>query len=43
LGDDLKIAVKKAKEYVTNALEHSLPIGQGTGSVGHFYRLKALN
>jgi len=43
LGDDLKIAVKKAKDYVTNALDHSLPIGQGTGPVGHFYRLKALN
>ncbi|MDB9425851.1 bifunctional hydroxymethylpyrimidine kinase/phosphomethylpyrimidine kinase [Microcystis aeruginosa CS-564/01] len=43
LGDDLKIAVKKAKDYITNALEHSLAIGQGTGPVGHFYRLKALN
>ena len=43
LGDDLKIAVKKAKDYVTNALDHSLPIGRGTGPVGHFYPLKALN
>jgi hydroxymethylpyrimidine/phosphomethylpyrimidine kinase len=43
LGDDLKIAVKKAKDYVTNALEHSLAIGRGTGPVGHFYSLKALN
>lgn len=43
LGDDLKIAVKKAKDYVTNALDHSLAIGQGTGPVGHFYSLKALN
>ncbi|MFM7789749.1 MAG: bifunctional hydroxymethylpyrimidine kinase/phosphomethylpyrimidine kinase, partial [Microcystis panniformis] len=43
LSDDLKIAVKKAKEYVTNALEHSLAIGSGTGPVGHFYSLKALN
>jgi len=43
LGDDLKIAVKKAKDYVTNALDHSLAIGRGTGPVGHFYPLKALN
>jgi hydroxymethylpyrimidine/phosphomethylpyrimidine kinase len=41
LGDDLKIAVKKAKDYVTNALDHALVIGHGTGPVGHFYPLKS--
>jgi hydroxymethylpyrimidine/phosphomethylpyrimidine kinase len=41
LGDGLKTAVKKAKDYVTNALDHSLAIGSGTGPVGHFYSLKS--
>jgi hydroxymethylpyrimidine/phosphomethylpyrimidine kinase len=39
LGEDLKTAVKKAKDYLTNALAHSLAIGKGTGPVGHFYVL----
>ncbi|MEM6449572.1 MAG: bifunctional hydroxymethylpyrimidine kinase/phosphomethylpyrimidine kinase [Cyanobacteria bacterium P01_D01_bin.105] len=32
-------AVKNAKHYVTQALHHSLEIGQGQGPVGHFYPL----
>ncbi|MBW4656027.1 MAG: bifunctional hydroxymethylpyrimidine kinase/phosphomethylpyrimidine kinase [Kaiparowitsia implicata GSE-PSE-MK54-09C] len=32
-------AVQQAKHYVTNALRHSLRIGQGQGPVGHFYPL----
>lgn len=32
-------AVKRAKDYVTQALHHSLRIGQGQGPVGHFYPL----
>lgn len=32
-------AVKKAKTFVTKALQHSLSIGKGQGPVGHFYRL----
>ena len=32
-------AVKNAKTFVTEALQHSLSIGQGQGPVGHFYRL----
>lgn len=32
-------AVQKAKHYVTQALHHSLAIGQGQGPVGHFYPL----
>ncbi|WP_030006807.1 bifunctional hydroxymethylpyrimidine kinase/phosphomethylpyrimidine kinase [Picosynechococcus sp. NKBG042902] len=37
LGDPPFPAVNKAKTYVTEALKHSLAIGQGTGPVGHFY------
>ena len=32
-------AVKAAKDYVTQALHHSLSIGKGQGPVGHFYPL----
>ena len=32
-------AVTAAKHYVTQALKHSLSIGQGQGPVGHFYPL----
>ncbi|MEM8504741.1 MAG: bifunctional hydroxymethylpyrimidine kinase/phosphomethylpyrimidine kinase [Cyanobacteria bacterium P01_D01_bin.1] len=32
-------AVSAAKHYVTQALKHSLSIGQGQGPVGHFYPL----
>lgn len=39
LGKDLLIAVKDAKEYVTNALSYGLDIGQGQGPVGHFFPL----
>ena len=39
LSQDLFAAVKRAKIYVTNALQHSLSIGQGQGPVGHFFAL----
>ena len=39
LGKDPFIAVKQAKDYVTNALKYSLEIGKGTGPVGHFFPL----
>jgi hydroxymethylpyrimidine/phosphomethylpyrimidine kinase len=32
-------AVKLAKEYITIAIEHSLPIGKGVGPTNHFYTL----
>lgn len=32
-------SVKHAKNYVTEALKHSLAIGKGQGPVGHFYPL----
>ena len=32
-------ATQQAKHYVTQALKHSLNIGQGQGPVGHFYPL----
>ena len=37
LGLDIKSAVAAAKEYVTTAIRHSLPIGKGHGPVHHFY------
>ena len=39
LGKDPFIAMKQAKDYVTNALKYSLEIGKGTGPVGHFFPL----
>jgi hydroxymethylpyrimidine/phosphomethylpyrimidine kinase len=38
-GENLWQSVVKAKNYVTNALEHSLDIGAGNGPVGHFFPL----
>lgn len=32
-------AVKAAKEYVTTAIRHALPIGKGHGPTNHFYTL----
>jgi hydroxymethylpyrimidine/phosphomethylpyrimidine kinase len=39
LGKEPRSAIKAAKDYVTQALEHSLAIGQGQGPVGHFFPL----
>ena len=39
LDKDLLTAVKEAKQYVTEALHHSLDIGKGNGPVGHFFPL----
>jgi hydroxymethylpyrimidine/phosphomethylpyrimidine kinase len=39
LGKPLAPAIEAAKQYVTEALEHSLAIGSGQGPVGHFYPL----
>ena len=38
-GYSVSEAVKKAKKYVTVAIEHSLDIGQGKGPTHHFYAL----
>ena len=38
LGMDEFLAVEKAKEYVTMAIEHSLSIGKGHGPTNHFYK-----
>ncbi len=38
-GMDLYNAVKSAKDYVTIAIEHALPIGKGHGPTNHFYKL----
>lgn len=39
LGFSLQEAVKRAKEYVTTAIRHSLAIGKGCGPTHHFYDL----
>ncbi len=39
LGNDPLAATHAAKNYVTNALKHSLRIGRGQGPVGHFFPL----
>ncbi|MEL4895902.1 bifunctional hydroxymethylpyrimidine kinase/phosphomethylpyrimidine kinase [Crocosphaera sp. Alani8] len=39
LGKEPFMAVKQAKDYVTNALKYGLEIGKGTGPVGHFFPL----
>ena len=37
-GASVREAVARAKQYITAALEHSYPLGQGHGPVHHFYR-----
>lgn len=39
LGMNIKEAVENAKKYITTAIEHSLPIGHGSGPTNHFYAL----
>jgi hydroxymethylpyrimidine/phosphomethylpyrimidine kinase len=39
LGYAPLVAVKRAKTYLTGALEHALAIGRGQGPVGHFFPL----
>lgn len=39
LGQSPFAAATRAKDYVTQALIHSLRIGKGQGPVGHFYKL----
>ncbi|MGE3537759.1 MAG: bifunctional hydroxymethylpyrimidine kinase/phosphomethylpyrimidine kinase [Candidatus Tectimicrobiota bacterium] len=38
-GASLLEAVRRAKTYITGALRQSLSIGQGSGPVGHFWRI----
>ncbi|BDR87079.1 bifunctional hydroxymethylpyrimidine kinase/phosphomethylpyrimidine kinase [Clostridium tetani] len=39
LGYTLEESVKKAKDYIQIAIEHSLDIGKGVGPINHFYEL----
>ncbi|MFZ4639629.1 MAG: bifunctional hydroxymethylpyrimidine kinase/phosphomethylpyrimidine kinase [Nodosilinea sp.] len=39
LGAAPRLAVEAAKDYVTLALKHALPLGHGQGPVGHFFPL----
>ncbi len=38
-GHDLGAAVDRAKRYVTGAIRHALPLGQGRGPTNHFFHL----
>jgi hydroxymethylpyrimidine/phosphomethylpyrimidine kinase len=37
LGDELAIAIDRAKRYVTGAIEHAIPIGRGARVLNHFW------
>ncbi len=39
LGHELLDATRRAKEYVTRALQHPLAVGRGNGPIGHFFPL----
>ena len=39
LGKDFFEAARMAKQYITGAIEHSLPIGKGHGPTHHFHAL----
>ena len=43
LGQDLWTSTVAAKKYVTQALENSLDIGEGSGPVGHYFPLLKAN
>jgi len=38
-GYDLRMAVDRAKRYVTGAIRHALPLGEGRGPTNHFFHL----
>ena len=38
-GHGLQSAVKRAKQYVTGAIRHALPLGHGRGPTNHFFHL----
>jgi hydroxymethylpyrimidine/phosphomethylpyrimidine kinase len=40
LGHALEDAATRAKEYVTGAIRHGLPVGQGHGPLDHFWNLR---
>ena len=37
LGDELAVAIDRAKRYVTGAIEHAIPIGRGARVLNHFW------
>lgn len=41
-GRKVPEAVRAAKDYVTAAIEHALPIGHGHGPTNHFYFMKGM-
>lgn len=43
LGLETQIAIERAKEYITEALRHSYPIGAGHSPVNHLYALRPVD
>ena len=41
LGYDIKEAITFSKEYITEAIRHSVDMGQGVGPVNHFYKFNS--
>ncbi|MBI5093848.1 MAG: bifunctional hydroxymethylpyrimidine kinase/phosphomethylpyrimidine kinase [Candidatus Hydrogenedentes bacterium] len=39
-GDEVPEAIAKAKEYLTGALRHGIPVGQGHGPVDHAWNIR---
>ena len=42
LGYDVVEAVRRSKEYITEAIRHSFDIGHGDGPVKHFYKFEGI-
>ena len=42
LGYDVVEAVRRSKEYITEAIRHSFDIGHGVGPVNHFYEFEGI-
>lgn len=42
LGYDVVEAVRRSKEYITEAIRHSFDIGHGVGPVNHFYKFEGI-
>ena len=40
-GSGVEESVRRAKEYVTEAIRHSLRLGAGSGPLGHFRAFRA--
>lgn len=39
LGNDLKMSIQNAKDYITGALEDGMNLGKGSGPLNHMYKI----